>query len=200
MKQIAPIFIRNPDTQNTRRLAAKSDMFNQISLAAVATAIFTPSGEDVASLQIPENSHCLDAMTVVMFDDPKEGVRVDNAAVIDLKRKARSISRTKNQPQRRVVKCYFDTTAAGYLNAVIISITDRKFKEPRKWFQVDSGCDQYVLWVLCIAKTSKQSEKERNKENVSNSNDNNNDSNSNSNSNNNNNINNDNDNNNDNNH
>jgi hypothetical protein len=69
-------------------------------------------------------------MTVVMFDDPKEGVRVDNAAVTDLK--ARSINRTKNQPQTRLVKCYFDTTAAGYLNAVIISITGRKFKEPRK--------------------------------------------------------------------
>jgi hypothetical protein len=168
-------------------------MFNQISLATVAAAIFTPSGEDIASLQIPENSHCLDAMTVVMFDDPKEGVRVDNAAVIDLKRKARSISRTTNQPQRRVVECYFDTTAAGYLNAVIISITDRKFKEPRKLFQVDSGCDQYVLWALCIAKSSKQSEKERNKENVSSSNDNNNDSyDSNNNSNNNNDNNNDN--------
>jgi hypothetical protein len=37
MRQIAPIFIRNPDVQNSRRLAAKSDSYNQCSLAAVAS-------------------------------------------------------------------------------------------------------------------------------------------------------------------
>jgi hypothetical protein len=173
LKQIAPIYIRNPDNQNTRRLAAKSDMYNQVSLAAVATAIFGSITEGVPSPYIPENVHCMDAMTVVMFDVPKEGVRVDGTAVTELKRKSRSISTTKNQPQRRVVKCYFDTTAAGYLNAVIISITDRKFKERRKWFQVDSGSDQYVLWILCISKETKESENEKNKENIPNSNNNN---------------------------
>lgn len=35
---IVPVAIRNPDIQNQRRLA-KNDIFNQISLAAVVTAI-----------------------------------------------------------------------------------------------------------------------------------------------------------------
>jgi hypothetical protein len=102
----------------------------------VATAIFAPSEEGEPSLRMPENSHCVDAMTVLMFDDLKGGVRVDSTVVTELKSKSRSVSTTKNQPLKRNIKCYFDTTAAGFLNAVVISITDRKFKEPRKWFQV----------------------------------------------------------------
>jgi hypothetical protein len=36
---VAPDVVRNPDKQNKRRLEAKNDVYNQILLAAVATAI-----------------------------------------------------------------------------------------------------------------------------------------------------------------
>ena len=39
---IAPVVIKSADMQNRRRLEAKDDIYNQISLAAVATAILEP--------------------------------------------------------------------------------------------------------------------------------------------------------------
>lgn len=39
VSMIAPISVKNPDTQNSRRLEAKDDIHNQTTLAAVATAI-----------------------------------------------------------------------------------------------------------------------------------------------------------------
>lgn len=112
---IAPILIKNPDTQYKRRLAAKSEIFNQISLAAVATAIQAPVEDSVSSLYIPENIHWIDAMSVLLFDKLTEGVRIDPSALSKLKKKSKSVSRTLNQPQNRVVKCYFDSSAAGLL-------------------------------------------------------------------------------------
>lgn len=125
VKKIAPVYILHPDIQNKRRLEAKSDIFNQISLAAVATAILAPN---VTSDQLldPEfkieseytlnNIHCIDAMSVLLFDRLNEGVRIGNNIRAELKRKSRSISKTINQPQSRTVKCYFDANASHMAN------------------------------------------------------------------------------------
>ena len=171
---IAPEAIRNPDIQNQRRLDAKNDIFNQISLAAVASAILAPIDVGVKSIYKPSNIHCLDAMSILLFDRLNDAVRVGTSVRQEMKIQSRSISVTKNQPQCRTVKCYFDTSADGLLNIAIISIADRLFNEKRKWFHLDSGSNDYSLWVLLISKNAKNksslSEKENNPPNINESN------------------------------
>ena len=74
--QIAPVAIRNPDIQNQRRLDAKNDIFNQISLAAVVSAILAPIDIGVKSIYKPSNIHCVDAMSILLFDRLNDTVRV----------------------------------------------------------------------------------------------------------------------------
>ena len=152
---IAPVAIRNPDIQNQRRLDAKNDIFNQISLAAVVSAILAPVEPGVKSIYKRSNIHCVDAMSILLFDRLNDTVRVGPTVRKEMKTQSRSISVTKNQPQCRTVKCYFDTSADGLLNVAIISIADRLFMEKRKWFRLDSGSNDYTLWVLLISKILK---------------------------------------------
>ena len=172
--KIASVAIRNPDIQNQRRLDAKNDIFNQISLAAVVSAILAPAAVGVKSLYKPSNIHCVDAMSILLFDRLNETVRVESSVRKEMKSQSRSISVTKNQPQCRTVKCYFDTSADGLLNVAIISIADRLFSEKRKWFHLDSGSNDYSLWVLLISKNTKNknnvSDKENNPPNINDSN------------------------------
>ena len=171
---IAPVAIRNPDIQNQRRLDAKNDIFNQISLAAVVSAILAPVDIGVKSVYKPSNIHCVDAMSILLFDRLNDTVRVGSSVRKEMKNQSRSISVTKNQPQCRTVKCYFDTSADGLLNVAIISIADRLFSDKRKWFQLDSGSNDYSLWVLLISKNTKNknnvSDKENNPPNINESN------------------------------
>ena len=69
-----------------------------------------------------------------------------------MKSNHRSISKTQLQPQSRTVNCYFDASAGGLFNISMISITDNLFTEDRKWFNLDSGSNDYDLWVLLISK------------------------------------------------
>ena len=167
---IAPVAISNPDIQNQRRLDAKNDIFNQISLAAVVSAILAPVDIGVKSIYKPSNIHCVDAMSILLFDRLNDTVRVGLSVRKEMKNQSRSISVTKNQPQCRTVKCYFDTSADGLLNVAIISIADRLFSEKRKWFRLDSGSNDYALWVLLISKNTKNKntvlEKENNPANI----------------------------------
>ena len=50
VSMIAPEFVRNPDVQNRRRLEAKDDIYNQISLVAVAAAILESPTVNIAPL------------------------------------------------------------------------------------------------------------------------------------------------------
>ena len=163
---IAPEAIRNPDIQNQRRLDAKNDIFNQISLASVVSAILAPVDAGVKSIYKPSNIHCVDAMSILLFDRLNDTVRVGTNVRKEMKRQSRSISITKNQPQCRTVKCYFDTSADGLLNVAIISIADRLFREKRKWFRLDSGSNDYTLWVLLISKNTKNKNDVLDKENI----------------------------------
>ena len=172
---IAPEVVRNPDIQNQRRLDAKNDIFNQISLAAVVSAILAPVDIGAKSVYKPSNIHCVDAMSILLFDRLNDTVRVGSSVRKEMKNQSRSISVTKNQPQCRTVKCYFDTSADGLLNVAIISIADRLFSEKRKWFHLDSGSNDYSLWVLLISKNAKNkknnvSDKENNPPNINESN------------------------------
>ena len=153
---VAPVVVRNPDTQNKRRLEAKDDIYNQISLAAVATAILEPPVVGGKGSYTSANIHCIDAMSVYLFDRLNEIVRVGKTIRSEMKSKHRSISKTQLQPQSRTVKCYFDASADGLLNIAIISITDNLFTEDRKWFSLDSGSNDYDLWVLLISKKIKR--------------------------------------------
>lgn len=162
---IAPVAIRNPDIQNQRRLDAKNDIFNQISLAAVVSAILAPVEPGVKSIYKRSNIHCVDAMSILLFDRLNDTVRVGPTVRKEMKTQSRSISVTKNQPQCRTVKCYFDTSADGLLNVAIISIADRLFIEKRKWFRLDSGSNDYTLWVLLISKNTKNKNTVLGKEN-----------------------------------
>jgi hypothetical protein len=151
--EIAAVVIRHPDVQNKRRLEAKGDIYNQISLAAVVHAILgVLAGQK--SLYTPHNIHCLDAMSVLLFHRKNDSVRSTNEAIKELKKRSRSSSTTVNQPQCRTVKCYFDTSANGNLNVAVISITDNMFVEDTKWFLLDSD-DKYELWLLLIKKKRK---------------------------------------------
>ena len=149
---IAPVVIRNAGMQNKRRLEAKDDIYNQISLAAVATAILEPPFVGGRSLYTSANIHCIDAMSVLLYDRLNEIVRVGKTIRSEMKSKHRSISKTQLQPQSRTVKCYFDASADGLLNIAIISITDNLFTEDRKRFSLDSGSNDYDLWVFLISK------------------------------------------------
>ena len=100
---IAPVVIRNADMQNRRRLEAKDDIYNQISLAAVATAILEPPYIGGKSLYTSANIHCIDAMSVLLFDRLNEIVRVGKSIRSEMKSKHRSISKTQVQPQSRTV-------------------------------------------------------------------------------------------------
>lgn len=160
------VAIRNPDIQNQRRLDAKNDIFNQISLAAVVSAILAPVDIGVKSVYKPSNIHCVDAMSILLFDRLNDTVRVGPSVRKEMKNQSRSISVTKNQPQCRTVKCYFDTSADGLLNVAIISIADRLFSEKRKWFRLDSGSNDYALWVLLISKNTKNKNSVGDKENI----------------------------------
>lgn len=169
---IAPVYINNPDIQNNRRLEAKGDIFNQVSLASVATAILRhPSIEGIAEYR-RENIHCVDAMSVYLFDKNSQGVRVGQTIRKEMKRKSRSISKTLNQPQSRTVKCYFDCNAEGILDIAVISITDRLFTERRKWIRINQNKHTYELWVLLLNKAPKgktaaaNDNNESNKENI----------------------------------
>lgn len=82
-------------------------------------------------------------MSILLFDRLNDTVRVGTSVRQEMKIQSRSISVTKNQPQCRTVKCYFDTSADGLLNIAIISIADRLFNEKRKWFHLDSGSNDY---------------------------------------------------------
>ena len=73
---IAPVVVRNAGTQNKRRLEAKDDIYNQISLAAVATAILEPPFVGGRNLYTSANIHCIDAMSMLLFDRLDEIVRV----------------------------------------------------------------------------------------------------------------------------
>jgi hypothetical protein len=126
------VYIKNPDIQNKRRLEAKGNMYNQVSLASVATAILRHPSLNGNTGYRKQNIHCVDAMPVYLFDRHSQGVRVGRAVRKEMKRKSRSISKTLNQPQSRTVKCYFDCNAEGILDVVVISITDRLFTEKRK--------------------------------------------------------------------
>ena len=64
------------------------------------------------------------------------------------------------------MKCYFDTSADGLLNVAIISIADRLFSEKRKWFRLDSGSNDYSLWVLLISKNTRNKNTVTDKENI----------------------------------
>jgi hypothetical protein len=169
---IAPVYIQNPDIQNKRRLEAKGDMYNQVSLASVATAILRHPNLDGLSEYRRQNIHCVDAMSVYLFDKNSQGVRVGKTVRKDMKRKSRSISKTMNQPQSRTVKCYFDCNAEGNLDIVVISITDRLFTEKRKWIRINQNKHTYELWVLLLnkapqeKKTTAHDNNESNKENV----------------------------------
>jgi hypothetical protein len=169
---VAPVVIRNPDIQNQRRLDAKDDVYNQVSLAAVATAILAPPVSGGLSAYEPGNIHCIDAMSVLLFDRLNEPVRVGKTTRQEMNDKHRSISTTKENPQARTVKCYFDTSADGLLNQAIICITDNLFVEERKWFQLDSGFNHLEIWVLLMRKKKIIKEltnaNEINKENIPN--------------------------------
>lgn len=165
VSQIAPVSIRNPDIQNQRRLDAKNDIFNQISLAAVVSAMLAPVEVGLTSIYKRSNIHCLDAMSILLFDKLNDTVRVGESVRKIMKGKSRSISVTKNQPQCRTVKCYFDTSADGLLNVAVISIADRLFKERRKWFRLDSGSNDYALWALLLSKNTKNKHTALEKEN-----------------------------------
>ena len=171
---IAPVAIRDPDIQNQRRLDAKNDIFNQISLAAVVSAILAPVDIGAKSLYKPSNIHCVDAMSTLLFDRLNDTLRVGSSVRKEMKNQSRSISVTKSQPQCHTVKCYFDTSADGLLNVAIISIAGRLFSEIRKWFHLDSGINDYSLWVLLISKNAKnkndKSDKENNPPNINESN------------------------------
>ena len=162
---IARVAIRNPDIQNQRHLDAKNDIFNQISLAAVVSAILAPVEPGVKSIYKRSNIHCVDAMSILLFDRLNDTVRVGPTVRKEMKTQSRSISVTKNQPQCRTVKCYFDTSADGLLNVAIISIADRLFIEKRKWFRLDSGSNDDTLWVLLISKNTKNKNTVLGKEN-----------------------------------
>ena len=168
---IAPVYINNPDIQNNRRLEAKGDIFNQVSLASVATAILRhPNIEGIAEYR-RENIHCVDAMSVYLFDKNSQGVRVGKTVRKEMKRKSRSISKTLNQPQSRTVKCYFDCNAEGILDVAVISITDRLFTERRKWIRINQKKHTYELWVLLLnkapkGKTTANNNNESDKENI----------------------------------
>ena len=162
---ITPEAIRNPDIQNQRRLDAKNDIFNQISLAAVVSAIIAPVDVGVKSIYKPSNIHCVDAMSILLFDRLNDTVRVGTSVGKEMKRQSRSISVTKNQPQCRTLKCYFDTSADGLLNVAIISIADR-YSVKKKWFHLDSGSNDYTLWVLLISKNTKNKNDVLGKENI----------------------------------
>ena len=136
-------------------MEAKDDIYNQISLAAVATAILEPPFVGGKSTYTSANIHCLDAMSVLLFDRLDEIVRVGKSIRSEMKSKHRSISTTQQQPQSRTIKCYFDASADGLLNITIISITDNLFIEDRKWFSLDSGSNDYDLWVLLLSKKRK---------------------------------------------
>ena len=164
--KVAPVAIRNPDIQNQRRLDAKNDIFNQISLAAVVPAILAPVDIGVKSVYKPSNIHCVDAMSILLFNRLNDTVRVGPSVRKEMKNQSSSISVTKNQPQCRTVKCYFDTSADGLLNVAIISIADRLFSEKRKWFRFDSGSNDYTLWVLLISKNTKNKNTVTDKENI----------------------------------
>ena len=73
---IAPVVTRNADMQNKRRLEAKDDIYNQMSIAAVATAILGPPFVGGKSLYISSNKRCKDAMSVLSFDRLNEIARV----------------------------------------------------------------------------------------------------------------------------
>ena len=118
------------------------------------------------SVYKPSNIHCVDAMSILLFDRLNDTVRVGPSVRKEMKNQSRSISVTKNQPQCRTVKCYFDTSADGLLNVAIISIADRLFSEKRKWFRLDSGSNDYALWVLLISKNTKNKNTVTDKENV----------------------------------
>ena len=152
---IAPVVIRNADMQNRRRLEANDGIYNQISLAAVATAILEPPFVGGKSTYTSANIHCIDAMSVLLFDRLNEIVRVGKSIRSEMKSKHRSISKTQQQPQSRTVKCYFDASADGLLNIAIISITNNLFIDDRKWFSLDSGSNDYDLWVLLLNKKRK---------------------------------------------
>lgn len=65
-----------------------------------------------------------------------------------MKFRRRSISTTQINPQSR----YFDASADGLLNLAIVSISDNLFTDDRKWFSVDSGSNDYGLYVLLLSK------------------------------------------------
>ena len=171
MSVIAPVVVRNADTQNKRRLEATDDIYNQISLAAVATTILEPPVVGGKSSYTSANIHCIDAMSVYLFDRLNEIVRVGKTIRSEMKSKHRSMSKTQLQPQSRTVKCYFDASADGLLNIAIILITDNLVTVDRNWFRLDSGSNDYDLWVLLTSKKRKKnkninvSEEESNKGN-----------------------------------
>lgn len=75
---IAPVYINNPDIQNNRRLEAKGDIYNQVSLASEATAILRDPNLEGNTEYRRENIHCVDAMSVYLFDKNSQVVRVGN--------------------------------------------------------------------------------------------------------------------------
>jgi hypothetical protein len=109
---IAPVYIQNPDIQNKRRREAKGDMYNQVSLASVATAFLRHPNLEGLSEYRGQNIYCVDAMSVYLFDKNSLGVRVGKTVRKEIKRKSRSIIKTMNQPQSRTVKCYFNCNSS----------------------------------------------------------------------------------------
>jgi hypothetical protein len=72
-----------------------------------------------------------------------------------LKNKHSSVSITTANARNRAVKCYFDASADVLLNIAVISITDRLFKEEKKWYKIDSGSTDYDVWLLLFSKKRK---------------------------------------------
>lgn len=93
---IAPVVIRNPDIQNQRRLDAINDIFNQISLAAVVSAILAPFETGVKSIYKRSNIHCVDAMSILLFDRLNDTVRGEPTVRKEMKTQTRSTTVTKN--------------------------------------------------------------------------------------------------------
>jgi hypothetical protein len=122
------MYIQNPDIQNKRRLEAKGDMYNQVSLASVATAILRHPNLDGLSEYRRQNIHCVDAMSVYLFDKNSQGVRVGKTVRKDMKRKSRSISKTMNQPQSRTVKYQRNIQARNIMGSSIRGECDKNYR------------------------------------------------------------------------
>lgn len=122
-KKAELVAVREPSTQNERRLMTALDPRTSLSIAAVLTAAYPPGQPYLMT-----NTD----VTSILLGERQQTAYTNKESIPKLKTEAKSVSVTQKEHKHRGTSIMATTTAAGELVCVIAIIKDEAFKILKK--------------------------------------------------------------------